>query len=116
MNAFVVRTADAPGQPRQVSFLPNTNGGQLACSADGTTLFLTTGQRTETVQVARIDLVPRTPRFREDQFRDLFDVTRRRTPHAGAARQQRPACQRAAHQRTDSVLLARGRHAATLTR
>ena len=34
--------------------------------------MVSTAQRTEGSQVARIDLIPRTPRFREDQFRDLF--------------------------------------------
>src|SRR5204862_2957155 len=36
--------------------------------------------RTEPGQVARIDLIPRTPRFREDQFRDLFREESPRTP------------------------------------
>jgi C-terminal processing protease CtpA/Prc len=31
-----------------------------------------TRQRTEQGQIARVDLTPRTPKFREDQFRDLF--------------------------------------------
>ena len=32
-----------------------------------------TGQRTEPTALARLDLTLRTPRFREDQFRDLFN-------------------------------------------
>ena len=39
---------------------------------DGTYLLFDTGQRTENGQLARIDLLPRIPKFREDQFRDLF--------------------------------------------
>ena len=35
-------------------------------------MYFDTGQRTELRQIARIDLTPRTPQFREDQFRDLF--------------------------------------------
>lgn len=35
-------------------------------------MLFDSGQRTESIQLARVDLVPRTPRFREDQFRDLF--------------------------------------------
>jgi hypothetical protein len=31
-----------------------------------------TSQRTENSQIARIDLLPRTPVFQEDRFRDLF--------------------------------------------
>jgi tricorn protease len=60
------------GSPRQVSFIGNVNGDALAWSPDGTFLTFTTGQRTERGQVARLDLILRTPKFREDQFRDLF--------------------------------------------
>ena len=69
-NVFVVPAAG--GEPRQVSFLPNTNGGSLRWSPDGTYLLAVSGQRTEPGVVVRIDLQPRTPRFREDQFRELF--------------------------------------------
>jgi Tol biopolymer transport system component/C-terminal processing protease CtpA/Prc len=68
---------DAPsgfkaGEGRPASFLANTNAGSLAWSPDGTYLTFTTSQRTEPGDVVRIDLLPRTPKFREDQFRDLF--------------------------------------------
>jgi hypothetical protein len=36
--------------------------------------------RTETPRIVRVDLQPRTPRFREDQFRDLFGPTSPVTP------------------------------------
>ncbi|MBA2685080.1 MAG: PD40 domain-containing protein [Gemmatimonadaceae bacterium] len=62
------------GESRPVSFLSNTNGDALGWSPDGTFLLLVTGQRTESGQLARVDLIPRTPRFREDQFRDLFSI------------------------------------------
>ena len=69
------------GEARQVSFLPNVFGGTVLWSPDGTYLLFDTSQRTEPGQLARIDLVPRTPRFREDQFTDLFrDNTPRPTP------------------------------------
>ena len=60
------------GKPQAVSFLANTFGGSVNWSPDGTALFFTTGQRTESSQVARVDLIPHAPKFREDQFRDLF--------------------------------------------
>jgi Tol biopolymer transport system component len=60
------------GEGRAVSFLANTNAGSLAWSPDGTFLTFATAQRTEPGDVIRIDLLPRTPKFREDQFRDLF--------------------------------------------
>jgi Tol biopolymer transport system component/C-terminal processing protease CtpA/Prc len=62
----------AGGEPRQVSFLSNTNGGTVLWSPDGTYLLFDTNQRTEDNRIARIDLVLKTPRFREDRFRDLF--------------------------------------------
>jgi tricorn protease len=70
-NAYVVRTSG--GTPRAVTFLPNGNAGPLAWSPDGTRLFLVTSQRTENGAIAQVDLVPRTPKFREDAFRHLFD-------------------------------------------
>jgi Tol biopolymer transport system component/C-terminal processing protease CtpA/Prc len=60
------------GEGRAISFLANTNAGSLSWSPDGTFLTLATAQRTEPGDVIRIDLLPRTPKFREDQFRDLF--------------------------------------------
>jgi tricorn protease len=60
------------GQPRPVSFLANSFAGSLAWSPDGSYILFDTAQRTEEGLIARIDLKLRTPRFREDQFRDLF--------------------------------------------
>ena len=60
------------GRGRPVSFLANVGSNTVSWSTDGTFILFDTGQRTETRQLARVDLIPRTPRFREDQFRDLF--------------------------------------------
>jgi tricorn protease len=68
--ASVDGNARNAGQP--VSFLANTGVNTVSCSPDGTFILLDTNQRTESGQLARVDLIPRTPRFREDQFRDLF--------------------------------------------
>jgi Tol biopolymer transport system component/C-terminal processing protease CtpA/Prc len=76
----------AGGESRQVSFLANVGGNTLAWAPDGSFLTFDTGQRTESGQIARVDLVPRTPRFREDQFRDLF----REQQPPGVAPAQRP--------------------------
>lgn len=78
LNVNVVPTAG--GESRPVSFLANTNGNTVSWSPDGTFLLFETGQRTEPSQLARVDLLPRTPRFREDQFRDLFQQETPRTP------------------------------------
>ena len=67
----------AGGDRHQVTFLANTFGGTISWSPDGTYLIYDSGQRTEERQIARIDLTMHTPRFREDQFRDLFRVETR---------------------------------------
>jgi Tol biopolymer transport system component/C-terminal processing protease CtpA/Prc len=81
-NVWVVPAAG--GEPRQVSFLSNTNGGAVAWSPDGTYLLFDTTQRTEDNRIARVDLVPRAPRFREDRFRDLFHETAAQPRPGGA--------------------------------
>jgi Tol biopolymer transport system component/C-terminal processing protease CtpA/Prc len=72
-NIFVARADGAAnGKADPVSFLANTGSNTVSWSPDGTFLLFDTGQRTEANQLARVDLLPRLPRFREDQFRDLF--------------------------------------------
>jgi tricorn protease len=70
-NVRVVPTSGGPSRP--VTFLPNTDGGPVTWSPDGTKLFFVTSQRTEAGDVAEIDLIPQAPHFREDAFRHLFD-------------------------------------------
>ena len=69
-EVFAVPAAGGASQP--VSFLGNVFSGDVSWSPDGTYLLFGTTQRTETTQVARVDLIPHAPMFREDQFRDLF--------------------------------------------
>jgi tricorn protease len=84
-NAYVVPAAG--GESRQVSFLPNVFSNTISWSPDGTYLLYDTGQRTETRQLARIDLIPQAPKYREDQFRDLFkDEPPRGRGEGGAAK------------------------------
>jgi C-terminal processing protease CtpA/Prc/Tol biopolymer transport system component len=68
----VMIAAAAGGTARPASFVANSFSNTISWSPDGKALFFDTGQRTEARQIARIDLLPRTPQFREDQFRDLF--------------------------------------------
>lgn len=70
-NVYVA-PVDAAGKAQPVSFLANNGSNTISWSPDGTYIIFDTGQRTELGQLARIDLLPRTPRFREDQFRELF--------------------------------------------
>lgn len=60
------------GAARPVSFLANSNSGSVSWSADNSFILFDSSQRTETGSLARIDLKLRTPKFREDQFRELF--------------------------------------------
>jgi Tol biopolymer transport system component len=69
-NVYVVSATGGAAQP--VSFLANSNSNSLSWSGDGTFVLFDTSQRTEEGALARIDLRLRTPKFREDQFRDLF--------------------------------------------
>lgn len=85
-NVYVVRADESSGAvvpvAQPVSFLANVFSNTVSWSPDGTFMLFDTGQRTESFQVARVDLIPRTPRFREDQFRDLFreETPRNLTP------------------------------------
>jgi Tol biopolymer transport system component/C-terminal processing protease CtpA/Prc len=72
-NAAAVNVAS--GKTISLSGLANTFSDDVTFSPDGKTFLFTTGQRTEQGQIASVDLVPRTPHFREDQFRDLFRQT-----------------------------------------
>ena len=84
MNAYVVPAAG--GDARQVSWLANTRATSLSWSADGGFLLLDTGMRMEPGALARVDLLPFSPKFREDQFTALFrdETPGRTTPPAPA--------------------------------
>ncbi len=66
-NVYVIPAAG--GTPRPVTFLSNGNVNSLEWSPDGKFLLFESGQRTETPQVVRIDLVPRQPKFAEERVR-----------------------------------------------
>ena len=80
-NIFVAPAAGGKSEP--VTFLANTFSNGVVWSPDGKYLLFTTNQRTEPGRLARVDLVLRTPQFREDQFRDLFkdETPARPTPN-----------------------------------
>jgi tricorn protease len=71
-NLFAV-PADGSATAQPLTFLANgQTASHLAWSPDGKYILFDTAQRSETPQIARVDLVPHVPSFREDQFRDLF--------------------------------------------
>ncbi len=65
--------SDGSADSRELTFLANgENASHIAWSPDGKYILFDTSQRAETPQLARVDLIPHVPMFREDQFRDLF--------------------------------------------
>jgi tricorn protease len=88
-NASVVQVAGGKAQP--VSFLANVSGGTISWSPDGKYLLMETNQRTENGVVARVDLVPHTPAFHEDQFRDLFKEQKPPSIERNSTQEQKPA-------------------------
>ncbi|HLJ78097.1 MAG TPA: S41 family peptidase [Acidobacteriaceae bacterium] len=63
----------AGGEAKPVSFLANGETGfHIAWSPDGKYLLFETAQRSEDVELARVDLTPHVPKFHEDELRDLF--------------------------------------------
>jgi Tol biopolymer transport system component/C-terminal processing protease CtpA/Prc len=70
-NVHVVQASGGESQP--VSFLANgETASKIAWSPDGHYLLFDTAQRSEQVQIARVDLLPHVPKYREDEFRELF--------------------------------------------
>ncbi len=70
-NIHVVQAAGGEAHP--VTFLANgETGSRIAWSPDGRYLLFDTAQRSEQVQIARVDLLPHVPKYREDEFRELF--------------------------------------------
>ncbi|RYG04595.1 MAG: PDZ domain-containing protein [Chitinophagaceae bacterium] len=70
-NIYVVAATEG-AKPTQVSFLANSFGGTLGWGNDGKSILFSTGQRTEKGFIAKVDLVPQVPNFREDKFEKLF--------------------------------------------
>jgi Tol biopolymer transport system component/C-terminal processing protease CtpA/Prc len=89
--------------PRQVGFGSDASVGNLQWSPDGTFLLYRTAMRAETPRIVRIDLKPRTPRFREEQFRDLFGPTAPISPTTAPGQPAVPATAPAAAPTRDSA-------------
>jgi len=71
-NLYAV-PADGSAPAKPITFLANgQNASHIAWSPDGKYILFDTSQRAEDPQLARVDLIPHIPAFREDQFADLF--------------------------------------------
>jgi Tol biopolymer transport system component/C-terminal processing protease CtpA/Prc len=86
-NVHVIPAAG--GEARPVSFLANGDASTIVWSKDGKYLVFDTAQRSEDVHIVRIDLLPHVPRYREDEFRDLFKPAE--TPDRRTALPAKPA-------------------------
>jgi len=94
----------AGGEARPVTFLSNTFAGSLMWAPDGAYLLFASTQRTEDGTLSRVDLTPRVPKFREDQFRELFQERPTKAPgkapeggsgaSSGGAQADKPAAKR----------------------
>jgi len=69
-NVYVVPASG--GEPRQITFLSNLEGGNLCWAPDGSFIIFTTEQYRLEAQIARVDLRPPQPVFRETAFEQLF--------------------------------------------
>ncbi len=106
-NIYAVQASG--GEAKQISSLASVSGSSISWHPDGTSLLFQTVMRTESGQIARVDLIPRTPKFREDQFRDLF----REEPPRIPGRPQNPSAQpqQPAQQPAEPAPTATGRNA-----
>jgi Tol biopolymer transport system component/C-terminal processing protease CtpA/Prc len=65
--------APAGGEAHWISFLANGfAASNIAWAPDGKYILFDTAQRSENVDMARVDLTPHVPKYREDELRDLF--------------------------------------------
>jgi Tol biopolymer transport system component/C-terminal processing protease CtpA/Prc len=87
-NVYVVQSTG--GEPHQISFLANSNVNSLRWSPDGTYILYETSQRTETPEVARINLIPPPAKFTEERFEDLFKPEAPARGRGGAAAEKPP--------------------------
>ncbi len=63
----------AGGEARFISFLANGESAfTIAWDPDGKYILFETAQRSEDFDIARVDLTPHVPKYREDELRELF--------------------------------------------
>jgi len=76
----------AGGDPKPVSFLANGESAfNITWAPDGKYLLFSTAQRSEDADLARVDLAPHVPKYREDELSDLFH-----TPGSPTTKESQP--------------------------
>ncbi len=104
VSESIYRFRERRRQDSPSSFLSNANGDTIAWSPDGTyLLFDIVAAHGDRQVLARVDLVPRTPQFREDQFRDLFAARRAPARRPAGAAARGAAARHARRSRADSA-------------
>jgi Tol biopolymer transport system component/C-terminal processing protease CtpA/Prc len=91
-NAVAVNVGS--GKTIALSSLGNTFSDDVTFSPDGKSFLFVTGQRTEQGQIASVDLVAQTPKFREDRFRDLFRQTTPEPSHENESSRKKDAAEK----------------------
>jgi Tol biopolymer transport system component/C-terminal processing protease CtpA/Prc len=79
------------GEPRQITFLSNLHAGDVLWAANGRFVVYTTGQYRAESQIARVDVQPPQPSFREEEFEKLFGDPAKAPDAQPAAKQATPA-------------------------
>ncbi len=96
--------AAAGGEVHPISFLANgeTANERIAWSPDGKFILFDTSQRSEDPKMARIDLLPHVPKFKEDEFRDLFKPGKQ--PGTPETKPEAPSTENDTTKHTEDVL------------
>jgi Tol biopolymer transport system component/C-terminal processing protease CtpA/Prc len=74
-NLYLQRVGEQ--QARQITFLSNREADSPLWAPNGQFIVFTTGQYRSEAQIARVDLLPERPTFREDDFEKLFEAPKK---------------------------------------
>lgn len=85
-NVYVQRIDQTEAQP--VTFLSNIELSEILWSPDGRFLVFSTGHHRVESQVARVELRPPAPRFREEEFARLFEAPKPPSESPGPEREE----------------------------
>jgi Tol biopolymer transport system component/C-terminal processing protease CtpA/Prc len=93
-NLKVVQAAG--GEPQFVTFLANGQSAfNIAWAPDGKYLLFETAQRSEDFDIARVDLTPHVPKYREDELREMFHTPGAPPPSPDQSKAKEPAASEA---------------------
>ncbi len=89
-NLKVVQAAG--GEPQFITFLANGESAfNIAWAPDGKYLLFETAQRSEDFDIARVDLTPHVPKYREDELREMFHTPGQPAPSPDETKAKGPA-------------------------